>query len=44
MIGLNIKIKIMLKTKDQLKNKTFLVYGFGKSGEACFNYLNKKQS
>lgn len=34
----------MLKTKDQLKNKTFLVYGFGKSGEACFNYLNKKNN
>ena len=34
----------MLKTKDQLKNKTFLVYGFGKSGKACFNYLNKKNN
>ena len=34
----------MFNEKDQLENKTFLVYGFGKSGKACFNYLKKKNN
>ena len=34
----------MLKKKDLFKNKLLLIYGFGKSGKACFNFLNKKNS
>ena len=34
----------MLKKKDLFKNKLLLIYGFGKSGKACFNFLKKKNS
>ena len=32
----------MFNLKDHLKNKKFLIYGYGKSGQASFNYLKKK--
>ena len=38
----NFKIKIMDGVINLLQNKNFLIYGFGKSGKACFNFLNKK--
>ncbi len=31
----------MLNLGDRLKNKKFLVYGFGRTGKSCFNYLKK---
>ncbi len=31
----------MNEKKIYFKNKKFLIYGFGKSGNACFNYLKK---
>ena len=33
----------MLNLGDRLKNKKFLVYGFGRTGKSCFNYLKKKK-
>ncbi len=33
----------MNDTQSILKNKNILIYGFGKSGFACFNFLKKKQ-
>ena len=32
----------MFNLNQNLKNKNFLIYGFGKSGQATFNYLKKK--
>ena len=32
----------MFNLNDNLKNKKFLIYGYGKSGRASFNYLKKK--
>ncbi len=32
----------MSNLNQNLKNKNFLIYGFGKSGQATFNYLKKK--
>ena len=29
----------MLSINDNLKNKTFLIYGYGKSGRSAYNYL-----
>ncbi len=31
----------MLKSNDQFKNKTYLVYGYGKTGSATYKYLKK---
>ena len=31
----------MFNLNDNLKNKKFLIYGYGKSGHASFNYLKK---
>ena len=31
----------MFSLNDNLKNKKFLIYGYGKSGHASFNYLKK---
>lgn len=31
----------MLNFKDKLKNKKILIYGFGKTGRSCFNFLKK---
>ena len=31
----------MFNLNDNLKNKKFLIYGYGKSGKASFNYLKK---
>ncbi len=31
----------MFNLNDNLKNKKFLIYGYGKSGQASFNYLKK---
>ena len=31
----------MLDLRNKFKNKKLLIYGFGKSGKACLNYLNK---
>ena len=31
----------MFNLKDNLKNKKFFIYGYGKSGQASFNYLKK---
>ena len=31
----------MLELADHLKNKKFLIYGFGRTGKSCFNYLKK---
>ncbi len=31
----------MLNFKDKKKSKKILIYGFGKTGESCFNFLNK---
>ena len=31
----------MFNLNDNLKNKNFLIYGYGKSGHASFNYLKK---
>ena len=30
----------MLKSNDLFKNKTYLVYGYGKTGSATYKYLN----
>ena len=32
----------MFNLNDNLKNKKFLIYGYGKSGNASFKYLKKK--
>ena len=32
----------MFNLNQNLKNKNFLIYGFGKSGQATFKYLKKK--
>ena len=32
----------MFNLNDNLKNKKFLIYGYGKSGRASYNYLKKK--
>jgi len=32
----------MNEKKIYFKNKKILIYGFGKSGIACFNFLKKK--
>ena len=32
----------MFNLNDNLKNKKILIYGYGKSGQASFKYLNKK--
>ena len=32
----------MFDLNDNLKNKKFLIYGYGKSGRASYNYLKKK--
>ena len=34
----------MNDTQSILKNKNILIYGFGKSGFACFNFLKKNNS
>ena len=34
----------MLQLNKKFKNKIILVYGFGISGKACFNFLKKKNS
>jgi len=34
----------MHKLANQFKNQNILIYGFGKSGKACFNYLSKKNN
>ncbi len=31
----------MFNLNDKIKNKKFLIYGFGKSGQASYNYLKK---
>ena len=31
----------MFNLNDNLKNKKFLIYGYGKTGQASFNYLKK---
>ena len=31
----------MLNFKDKLKSKKILIYGFGKTGKSCFNFLKK---
>ncbi len=31
----------MLNFKDKSKSKKILIYGFGKTGKSCFNFLNK---
>ncbi len=31
----------MLSLNDNLKNKSFLIYGYGKSGRSAYNYLKK---
>ena len=31
----------MFNLNDNLKNKKFLIYGYGKSGYATYNYLKK---
>ena len=31
----------MFNLNDNLKNKKFLIYGYGKSGHASHNYLKK---
>ena len=31
----------MFNLNDNLKNKKILIYGYGKSGQASFKYLNK---
>ncbi len=31
----------MFNLNDNLKNKKFLIYGYGKSGHASYNYLKK---
>ena len=31
----------MFNLKDNLKNKKFLIYGYGKSGNTTYNYLKK---
>ena len=37
----NIKIKIMNDKRIYFKGKNILIYGFGKSGISCFNFLKK---
>ena len=32
----------MFNLNDNIKNKKFLIYGYGKSGRAPYNYLKKK--
>ena len=32
----------MHELKNKFKNKKILIYGYGKSGRASFNYLKKK--
>ena len=32
----------MFNLNDNIKNKKFLIYGYGKSGRASYNYLKKK--
>ena len=32
----------MFNLNDNFKNKKFLIYGYGKSGRASYNYLKKK--
>ena len=45
MIGLsNFKIKIMNERKINFKNKKILIYGFGKSGISCFNFLKNNNN
>ena len=42
MIGLaTLKTKIMNERQIYFKNKKILIYGFGKSGTACFKFLKK---
>ncbi len=31
----------MFNLNDNLKNKKFLIYGYGKTGNASYNYLKK---
>ena len=33
----------MHELKNKFKNKKILIYGYGKSGRASFNYLKKKK-
>ena len=30
--------------EDKLKNKKFLIYGFARTGKACFNYLKNNNN
>ena len=32
----------MLKLTNQFNNQNILIYGFGKTGKACFKFLKKK--
>ena len=34
----------MLDLRNNFSSKKLLIYGFGKSGKACLNYLNKKNN
>ena len=38
----NFKTKIMDDLQNLLFKKKILIYGFGKSGQACFKFLNTK--
>ena len=43
MIGLATQIKVMQELKNKFKKKIILIYGYGKSGSASFNYLKNNK-